>query len=159
MHPNLIHAGFNIPVFKNLINNRKLILWNCLLLVKNTDNFLLGIKSIKARNTTLSASQIRNTRETGFWNTLIILEDCLKNYKSWNSLVEIFDLFFNGRHSDMSLLLLSQEIKCLVPSVSFSACIKAWLRLGLIHHLSNLNPRLEEILNFYSCFKRSIRVI
>lgn len=93
MHPNVVHHGLNVKSFKALIHNR--------------------VETIGAHNASLTTKEIAKNKASGCWSTLIILEDCLKNFQEWKSIGATFDLFFNGRHADMGLMLLTQEAKCI----------------------------------------------
>lgn len=84
MHKNVVHDGLNIPLFKALVRNR--------------------VNTIGTYNINLSVDQIEKDKQTLEWSTLIILEDCLKNYAQWKSIGAIFEIFFNGRHAQLGLL-------------------------------------------------------
>lgn len=125
LHPNVVHDGLNVPMFKALVENR--------------------VQTIGNYNASISHKQITENKQNRQWSTLIIMEDCLKNYKHWNSISATFDLFFNGRHADFGLMLLTQEAKAIPPSCRGNA--------EYLFLFQEINPRnLDVLYNVYCSF-------
>jgi hypothetical protein len=90
---------------------------------------------------------------------LVVMDDCISDAKTWSKSENLKEIFFNGRHYNITLIIVSQDIVAIPPSFRSNTDIVMLFQCDIQNEIVKLYQHYAGIFSSVQEFKDTLNVV